>query len=227
MRPGEPVAAWLPERESGAREGEPAERESAAGGEAPSAPVLREFAKLDIVVMAPDEEDIARLVRELQRLRARVRRIWPLPDLIPVEADLILSDYRAGLAERLPWLPGQAPAALVLMIPAHQSPDVKGLADCAPHGLLARPLNMNVAIAGLALARSQALYEQRLRSRIDKLDDNLRTMRSVERAKQILMTAKNMSEEEAYHFLRRHAMERRVSIGALATVIVDSQELLG
>ncbi len=213
---------WQPDSEGGPGGGSDASV-SGARGTAP----IRDFVGLDIIVMAPEDDDVAHLVRELQRLRANVRRLWPLPDLLPLQADLIVADYLPGLAERLPWLPGQAPLALALMVPAHRPPPVKGLADCAPHGLLARPLNLNVAIAALVLARHQALYEQRLRARIDKLDENLRSMRSVERAKQILMTNKGMSEEEAYHFLRRQAMERRVSIGTLAMVVVDSQDLLG
>ena len=36
-----------------------------------------------------------------------------------------------------------------------------------------------------------------------------------------------MNEEEAYHFLRRQAMERRVSIGSVANALIDSQEILG
>lgn len=79
----------------------------------------------------------------------------------------------------------------------------------------------------LAVARSHFLYERRLRLRIDKLDENLRTMRSVERAKSLLIRLKNVSEEEAYNYLRRQAMERRVTIGAVANAVIDSFELLG
>ncbi|MCA1397960.1 ANTAR domain-containing protein, partial [Bradyrhizobium sp. BRP56] len=44
---------------------------------------------------------------------------------------------------------------------------------------------------------------------IEKLDDNLRSMRTVERAKAILMATRQMPETEAYGFIRRQAMERR------------------
>ena len=48
-------------------------------------------------------------------------------------------------------------------------------------------------------------------TRIDKLDETLRSFRSVERAKSILMEKRNLDEEEAYHFMRRQAMSQRVS----------------
>jgi len=79
----------------------------------------------------------------------------------------------------------------------------------------------------MIVARSHFQYERRLRQRIEKLDDNLRSMKTIERAKVIMMQTKNLNEEEAYKQLRRRAMQRRVTIGALASSIVDSQELLG
>ena len=103
---------------------------------------------------------------------------------------------------------------------------VKVIRNCAPHGLLQSPVTEKSVITSISYARDQFRYEQRLRSRIDKLDENLRAMRSVEQAKAILMDTRRIGEEEAYRVLRRTAMERRVKLGALATAIVDSHELL-
>jgi AmiR/NasT family two-component response regulator len=89
------------------------------------------------------------------------------------------------------------------------------------------PLAPRAALASLVLARTRFKYEQRLRTRIDMLDENLRVIHSVERAKAILMAKERISEEEAYHFMRRQAMSRRLPISAVATAIVDSHEILG
>jgi len=51
-------------------------------------------------------------------------------------------------------------------------------------------------------------------------------VRLVERAKTLLIRLKNLSEEEAYNFLRKQAMEKRVTIGAVAAAVIDSHELL-
>jgi len=166
-------------------------------------------------------------LRELQRTRARVQHIWPIPVLIPTTFDVLYCDLVDDLPQRLPWLPGKPDAALVVIAAATQSLDLKLLYNCAPHAVVHQPVTAQAVLASLLLGRCNFLYERRLRSRVDKLDDNLRTMRSVERAKSILMQSRSLSEEEAYHYLRCHAMERRVTIGALANVIVDSQELLG
>ena len=76
------------------------------------------------------------------------------------------------------------------------------------------------------LARESFQYERRLRGRIEKLDESLRTMRLVERAKALLVKLKNISEEEAYSFLRKQSMEKRVTIGTVAATVIDLYELL-
>ena len=56
---------------------------------------------------------------------------------------------------------------------------------------------------------------------------HLRSFRSVERAKNILMEKRNLDEEAAYHFMRRQAMSQRVSVGAVAAAIIDSRDIIG
>lgn len=88
------------------------------------------------------------------------------------------------------------------------------------------PITETSLATTILFARDQFNYERRLRFRINKLDDNLRSMRSVEKAKAILMEARSIGEDEAYRTLRQTAMERRITLGAIAKAIVDSHELL-
>ena len=182
---------------------------------------------LDIVVaVAPNEEGDA-LARELSRTRSCLRRIWPLPPRLPDGIDVIFCELTPQLPQCLPWVPGQPLAALIVVAHATQQPQLKLLRECAPHGVLHRPFTTGTVLTSLALARAQFLYEQRLRARIDKLDETLRSFRSVERAKSILMEKRNLDEENAYHFMRRQAMSQRVSMGTIATAIIDSYDILG
>ncbi len=186
-----------------------------------------EFSDLDIGVVTDHSSPGQHLVRELQRTRARVQTVWPPPDLIPASYDVIYCDLLGDLPQRLPWLPGEADAALVAIIPAAQPLDLKLLHNCAPDAVVCQPATAQAVRASLVLARDHFLYQRRLHKRVDKLDETLRTMRNVERAKAILMQSRKISEDEAYHYLRRQAMERQVTIGVLANVVVDSQGLLG
>ncbi len=40
------------------------------------------------------------------------------------------------------------------------------------------------------------------------------------------MSTRSIGEDEAYRFIRRQAMDRRVSISVVAAAIVDSHEIL-
>lgn len=186
-----------------------------------------EIEALEIVAACRRDEEGDALARELARSRGRVRRLWPLPARLPEDADILYCELVPELPHCLPWVPGQPTAALVAVMPAVQSPDLKLLRNCAPHAVLHRPFTAATVLTSLALARAQFLYERRLRSRIDKLDETLRAFRSVERAKTILMQTKKLDEDEAYHFMRRQAMNRRVSISAVAAAIIDSHDVLG
>jgi AmiR/NasT family two-component response regulator len=186
-----------------------------------------EVMNLDIVVAIARDENCDLLMRELQRARGRVRHLWPVPERMPEDTDVIYCDLVPGLPNRLPWIPGAPGAALVLTIPVAPPPDLELLRNCSPDALLHRPFATHAVLASLVLAWTRFKYEQRLRGRIDKLDETLRTIHSVERAKAILMAKESISEEDAYHYMRRQAMTRRVSISAVAAAIVDSHEVLG
>lgn len=187
-----------------------------------------EASGLDVVVAAARDASGEALIRELQRTRARVRHFWPPPNPLPSDTDALFCDLVPSLPARLPWLPGEPKAALVVLMPSAETAlDLDLLRKAAPEAVLHRPFTAPAILAALVLARSRFAYERRLRGRIERLDLTLRSMHSVERAKAILMGARKMQEEDAYRFIRSQAMERRISVGAVATAIVDAHELIG
>lgn len=178
-----------------------------------------------LVATRPDlESDL--LVRELRRTRSEVHCIWPVPELLASDADVVFCDLGPDLPSRLPGVPGAAKVALVLVLPPSPSPDLALIRNCTADAVLHRPLTASAILVSLLQARAHFTYEQRLRSRIDKLDETLRSARAIERAKAILVEMRHMDEEAAYRFLRQQAMNKRVSIGAVATTIVASHEIL-
>src|SRR6516164_402072 len=133
----------------------------------------------------------------------RVRQIWPVPENVPVDADVVYCEYMPDLARRLPWIPGDARSPLVVILPATEAIQAEALCYATPNATLPRPFTRNAVLSSLLLARSQFGYGRRLRDKIEELDDNLRSMRTVERAKAILMAVRHMPEAEAYGFIRR------------------------
>jgi AmiR/NasT family two-component response regulator len=186
----------------------------------------RDFGHLNIAVLAENSPVIDNLIRELQRTRARVTHIWPPPASYPIDFDVIFSDLVEDLPGRLPWTPGEPSCPLIVLLHDDRALNAPMLRNCTPHGFVSLPARPNDLVAALVISLSQFQYEKRLRSRIDKLDDYIRAIRSVERAKNVIMSRKQLNEDEAYHFLRRQAMARRISIGELALAIVDTDEML-
>ncbi len=167
------------------------------------------------------------LIRELQRHRILVHAILPSVEPLPANADVVLCDYEPNLSRRIPWLTGDGRAALIVLLPQTMTVLGDALAAAAPHAVLARPFTSNAVLASLTVARTQFRYEQRLLKKIERLEENLRSMRVVERAKAMLMSSRGLSDEDAYKYIRSQAMARRTSVSSLAAAIVSSFELLG
>jgi AmiR/NasT family two-component response regulator len=189
----------------------------------PTAPPVPSLSML--VAVEPEGEGQV-LVRELQRTRGVVTHHWPVPERFAADADVILSVYMPGLHDRLPWMPGEATSALVILLPQHGNYDFRAIGNCSPDAVLFRPWQPHQVATVIGIARSQFLYARRLRARVSRLDENIRAARDIDRAKTILVESRKMTEEEAYAFLRTQAMKKRISVAALATAFVDSYGLL-
>ncbi len=187
----------------------------------------QKFSQLDIAVICSRNDHSEELIRTLQKTRARVQHIWPMPVELPVEHDVIFCDLVDDLPKRIKGEPGKSQCAIIVIIPANVTVDHKLLENCTPHSILHMPCTPQSALNNLSQGHSNFLYEKRLHQRIEKLDETLRSMKTIERAKVIMMQRDNICEEEAYRQLRSKAMDRHVTIGALASAIVDSQDILG
>ncbi len=198
-----------------------------ASASGPAVRVPSELRDLEIAVAVPSDEDGTALIRALHRTRNRVRHIAAAAEPLPVDCDVVVAEFNAQLIDRIPWGPGDPLAALIVVLPVTATPDLVALKGCAPDAALHKPFTAPAVLAALMLSRSNFLYQRRLRQRIEKLDDTLRTIRTVERAKAILMQTRQIGEDEAYRFLRRRAMDRQVSINAVAAAVVDAHEIVG
>lgn len=183
------------------------------------------FSELRIAVITDRNDRSEQLIRELQKTRAEVTHIWPPPQYIPSDYDVVYADLMDNLPSRLESLPGLPQFSLVIIVSNTTPVDLKTLENCAPHGTIHLPVTEQAVLSSLVVARGHFLYENRLRKRIQQLDDNLISVRNIERAKILLMGRMNLTEEEAYQHMRRQAMERRVTISVIASTIVDAQEL--
>ncbi len=193
----------------------------------PAGKIFRKFQDLSIAVIVKRDDHGEVLIREIQKTRAKVQHIWPVPEDIPTEFDIVFCELVDNLPSRFKGMPDSARVTFIVVIPVSGTMNQTALENSVPHAVIHLPCRAQEVLSAMIVALSHYQYARRLRQRIEKLDDNLRAMKTIERAKVIMMQSKNLNEEDAYKQLRLQAMRRRVTIGALASSIVDSQDLLG
>ena len=79
-------------------------------------------------------------------------------------------------------------------------------------------------IIEIAIARFKE--QQALKDELKKTKTQLEDRKLVDRAKAVLIKSQGYSEDEAYHALRKLAMDRKVSIGEMAKNVIAMAELL-
>jgi two-component system, response regulator / RNA-binding antiterminator len=68
---------------------------------------------------------------------------------------------------------------------------------------------------------------QHLKMELAEANLKLTERKLVERAKGLLMQSRGMSEDDAYHALRKLAMSKKLRLGDVAQQVIDTAELLG
>jgi response regulator NasT len=81
------------------------------------------------------------------------------------------------------------------------------------------------SIVEVACARFEEF--QRVKVELAEATLKLSERKLVERAKGLLMQSRGLSEDEAYHALRRLAMSKKVRLGEVSQQVIESAELLG
>lgn len=80
------------------------------------------------------------------------------------------------------------------------------------------------AIIEIAIARFTE--QQALKDELKKTKSQLEDRKHIDRAKAILIKSQGYNEEDAYHALRKLAMDRKVSLGDMAKNVIAMAELL-
>ncbi|TAN68901.1 MAG: ANTAR domain-containing protein [Methylobacter sp.] len=96
-----------------------------------------------------------------------------------------------------------------------------GVSAYVVNGLEAGRIN---SIITIAMARFKE--QQRLKIELEKTKSKLEERKSIDRAKGILIKTRGFTEDDAYHTLRKLAMDRNIAIGEMAKNVIAMAELL-
>jgi len=164
--------------------------------------------------------DVVAVVHDGQRAVEICRRL--LPDAIFLDIEMPGLDGLAAARQI-----AEDPGTPVIIVTAHGHPNLIDQAvEDGVISYLLKPMTTPSLQAAVEVAVARAREIQALQENVDNLKMTLRERKLIERAKGILMSRKQMSENEAFRLLQRQSQDRRVPMAKLAESIIQTDELL-
>ena len=110
----------------------------------------------------------------------------------------------------------------VLMLTAFSQRElVERARDAGVMAYVVKPFTISDLVPAIEIASSRYQQMAALKSEVSDLNERLETRKLIDRAKGILMQALNLSEPEAFTWIQRAAMDRRISMKAVAQAVIS------
>jgi len=167
--------------------------------------MLRE-AGYDVVGEAGDGEEAVRLAEEHR------------PDLVVMDVKMPVLDGISA-AERIA---AARLAPVVLLTAFSQRELVERARDAGAMAYVVKPFSAADLLPALEIAISRHQEIAALESEVADLGERFETRKAVERAKGLLQTSFGMSEPEAFRWIQKTSMDKRLTMREVATAILAS-----
>ncbi|MCL2893948.1 ANTAR domain-containing response regulator [Brenneria tiliae] len=177
------------------------------------------------VVLHPDDEDGETLTRHLRRMGFKVRAFWPIPEQLPADTDLIFFAPQSDQPEPdVPWL-DHSRHALISII-AYENPTfIDQALNMGAGATITTPIRASGLLSSMVVALHHRQQQQRMMERIERLEKKMLGIRQVSEAKAILMRIHGISEERAYEILRHQAMDKRITVEEISSVLIQANDV--
>lgn len=157
----------------------------------------------DVVGQASNGQEAIALVQELK------------PDLAILDVKMPVLDGISAAEEIIHIAP-------VLMLTAFSQKElVERARDAGVMAYVVKPFSITDLVPALEIAISRHKQMISLETEIANLQDRLETRKLIDRAKGILMSALNLSEPQAFSWIQRAAMDRRMSMKEVALAVIS------
>ncbi|HJW24102.1 MAG TPA: ANTAR domain-containing protein [Rhodocyclaceae bacterium] len=157
--------------------------------------------------------DSHNLAREVESLR---------PDVILIETDSPSRDTLENLAA----MHRNMPRPVVMFANEGEDDAIRAAVQAGVSAYVVDGLDPRRLKGVIDVARAHFDQFQALRQELDEVSRKLGDRKLVERAKGLLMKARGLDEDGAYHALRKLAMQRGQPLAAVARDVVDMAHLL-
>ncbi len=136
--------------------------------------------------------------------------------------DLAILDVKMPVMDGISAAEKIISLAPVLMLTAFSQKELIDRArDAGVMAYVVKPFTISDLIPAIEIAISRHLQMRSLADEVADLHERLETRKLIDRAKGILMKALNLSEPEAFSWIQRAAMDRRMSMKAVAEAVIS------
>jgi len=137
------------------------------------------------------------------------------PDLAILDVKMPILDGISAAEEIIATCP-------VLMLTAFSQRELVDRArDAGVMAYVLKPFTINDLVPAIEIAISRHLQMKSLAAEVADLHDRLETRKIIDRAKGILMAALNLTEPEAFSWIQKAAMDRRLTMKEVAQAVIS------
>lgn len=156
-----------------------------------------------VIAQASDGAQAIELVREHK------------PDLAILDVKMPILDGISAAEEIITICP-------VLMLTAFSQRELVDRArDAGVMAYVLKPFTINDLVPAIEIAISRHLQMKTLAEEVADLHDRLETRKIIDRAKGILMAALNLTEPQAFSWIQKAAMDRRLTMKEVAQAVIS------
>ncbi len=157
----------------------------------------------EVVAQASDGAQAIELVKE------------HMPDLAILDVKMPILDGISAAEEIIATCP-------VLMLTAFSQRELVDRArDAGVMAYVLKPFTINDLVPAIEIAISRHTQMRSLADEVADLHDRLETRKLIDRAKGILMAALNLTEPQAFSWIQKAAMDRRLTMKEVAQAVIS------
>jgi AmiR/NasT family two-component response regulator len=160
----------------------------------------------EVIAQASDGAQAIELVKEHK------------PDLAILDVKMPILDGISAAEEIIATCP-------VLMLTAFSQRELVDRArDAGVMAYVLKPFTINDLVPAIEIAISRHLQMKSLAAEVADLHDRLETRKIIDRAKGILMAALNLTEPQAFSWIQKAAMDRRLTMKEVALAVAEPDQ---
>ena len=142
--------------------------------------------------------------------------------------DLAILDVKMPILDGISAAEKIIAIAPVLMLTAFSQRElVERARDAGVMAYVVKPFSIGDLVPAIEIATSRHLQMRTLADEVADLHERLETRKTIDRAKGILMQALNISEPDAFSWIQRAAMDRRLTMKQVAQAVISPDAVPG